>query len=191
MRMVDTSIKNTGNSRSLRTVANALTLYPTHEAMIAAMVNGTFPIDIGPLNAAGLNIRGTDLNKASLLSDETAALFGLTGNNATVDQALKMARPIATGYYVGTGQASQKISLPFTPSAVLLLLKGQDITRIYDSVEYFYGGLAVGEKDLIYGNSMVIKLVQNGFNVYKNLSASSYKVNTNANGSTYHFIAFG
>lgn len=91
--MVDTSIKNTGNSRSLRTVANALTLYPTHEAMIAAMVNGTFPIDLGPLNAAGLNTRGTDLNKASLLTDTLCTALGLA-TTATPTEAMEKLRQL-------------------------------------------------------------------------------------------------
>lgn len=120
--MVDTSIKNTGNSRSLRTVANALTLYPTYEAMIAAMVNGTFPIDLGPLNAAGLNTRGTDLNKANLLTDATAALLGLT-STSTVDEALAV-NHIVTGTYYGTGtfgvNNKNKLTFPMKPSAIIM-----------------------------------------------------------------------
>ncbi len=73
--MKETVIKGAGNSRSLRTVPNALTLYPTTQAMLQAMIDGTFPIDLGPLNPAGLVQRGTDLNPANLLSDETAALY--------------------------------------------------------------------------------------------------------------------
>lgn len=86
--MTDTLIKGSGNSRSLKTVPNALTLYPTYQDMMAAMAAGSFPIDLGPLNPIGLDTKGTDLNKASLLKDTTAALFGL-GVDALPDDALK------------------------------------------------------------------------------------------------------
>lgn len=92
--MTDTIIKGTGNSRTLKTVPNALTLYPNFEAMIAAMVDGSFPIDLGPLQTGGINVKGTDLNKAALLSDSTeSTIWGNTGNR-TVDAALEKLRSL-------------------------------------------------------------------------------------------------
>ena len=123
--MTDTILRGTGNSRTLRTVANALTLYPTHEAMIQAMVNGTFPIDIGSLSSAGLTRRGTDLNKANILTDSTAAGMGLT-SSATPNDAFSKLRALVkaaqddadtaldtgvsfmTGSYVGTGLSGEE-----------------------------------------------------------------------------------
>ncbi len=118
--MKDTVLRGTGNSRTLRTVANALTLYPTYNAMIQAMVNGTFPIDLGALNSAGLTTRGTDLNKSNILTDATATGMGLT-SSATPNQAFAKLRALIkaaqddadtalengisfmTGSYAGTG----------------------------------------------------------------------------------------
>lgn len=74
--MVDTIIKGTGNSRTLKTIPNAAALYPDFDAFLAAMVAGTLPIDIGPLNPTGVQVRGTDLTKVNLLKDATAALYG-------------------------------------------------------------------------------------------------------------------
>ena len=51
--MKDGIIKGSGNSRYLRTVANALTLYPNYESFIAALIQGTFPIDLNGINSSG------------------------------------------------------------------------------------------------------------------------------------------
>lgn len=97
--MQDTIIKGTGNSRTIKTVPNALTLYPDWPTALQAMINGTFPIDIGPLSASGVNTMGTALNKANLLSDETAGIFGF-GADATVDDVLKKVVAVETGSYI-------------------------------------------------------------------------------------------
>ena len=131
--MTDTVIKGGGNSRSLKTVPNALTMYPTHEAMIAAMVDGSFPIDLGPLNDAGLRQHGTDLNKANLLSDETAALYGKDAS-AVPDDVLAAIIPliaaagakadrraqIILGSYVGDGDFSKGKTILFPGYPVLV-----------------------------------------------------------------------
>lgn len=65
----------TGNSRSLKSAVPAGT---TWEQALAMLRNGTFPIDIGAVNEAGVSQKGTPLNKATLLKDATALLFGLT-----------------------------------------------------------------------------------------------------------------
>lgn len=146
--MTDTIIKGTGNSRTLRTVPNAPTLYPTHEAMIEAMRNGTFPIDIGPLNLAGLDQEGTALTKANLLSDETAGLYGLN-EESTVNQVLsKIPANIGsiaklgncklyTTSYVGTGVSGPgqetSISFPNKPIVVFITNNNYQPALIYGS----------------------------------------------------------
>lgn len=85
--MTDGTIKGTGNSRYLKSVANFLELYPNFEAFAQALISGTLPIDLNGINTAGWSQIGTPLNKASLLSDGTATNTGLT-SAATPDQAL-------------------------------------------------------------------------------------------------------
>lgn len=85
--MQDTISKNTGNSRTLASVPNFLTLYPTYEDFARALINRELPIDLGPINPAGVSQKGTDLNKANILKDATAALFGL-GPDAVLDDVL-------------------------------------------------------------------------------------------------------
>lgn len=73
----------TGNSRNLKSAVPAGT---TWEQALAMLRNGTFPIDIGKINETGCAQLGTALNKANLLSDETAAALGLP-NTAVPDDA--------------------------------------------------------------------------------------------------------
>lgn len=85
--MKDTITKGTGNSILIKSVSDFLTQYPTYEDMATALVTGTFPIDLMGLNSDGVEQTGTALNKANLLTDETAAALGLTGS-ATPNEAL-------------------------------------------------------------------------------------------------------
>lgn len=82
--MKDGIIKGTGNSRYLKSVPNALSLYPTYASFMNALVAGNFPIDLNGLNLGGWNNPGTPLNKATFLKDNTAAIYGL-GTDAVPD----------------------------------------------------------------------------------------------------------
>lgn len=85
--MQDGIIKGVGNSRYLKSVPSFLSLYPTYEAFCEALIAGTLPIDLNGINEAGWTQTGTPLNKASLLKDTTAALYGLE-NTAVPDDVL-------------------------------------------------------------------------------------------------------
>ncbi len=85
--MQDAIALGTGNSRYLKSVSGFLSLYPTYEAFAEAMVAGTLPIDLNGKNPDGWAQQGTALDKASLLTDATAALVDL-GSEATVNDVL-------------------------------------------------------------------------------------------------------
>ena len=93
--------------------------------------------------ADGATVAGTALNKASLLTDATAALFGL-GADAVPDDVLEKARSlitaaqntansanssannrlkIITGSYTGSGSDSKTISVSGTPHVLLIARK--------------------------------------------------------------------
>ncbi|MCI8810872.1 MAG: hypothetical protein HFF84_12315 [Oscillibacter sp.] len=78
-------MKGTGNSRFLKSVSGFLALYPTYEAFADALVSGTLPVDLNGVNEEGWAELGTPLDKASLLTDATAALAGL-GDEATPNE---------------------------------------------------------------------------------------------------------
>ena len=86
--MTDFMSSGTGNSRYLKSVSTFLQDYPTYEDFARALISGTLPVDFNGINAAGIRQAGTPLNSATLLSSDTAALFGLSGDDATVNNVL-------------------------------------------------------------------------------------------------------
>lgn len=85
--MQDAISLGTGNSRYLKSVSGFLSLYPNYEAFAAALVAGTLPVDFNGINPDGWAQQGTDLDKANLLTDATAAMASL-GPEATVNDML-------------------------------------------------------------------------------------------------------
>ena len=89
--MQDAIMKGNGNSRYLKTVEEALSLYPTYEDFLQAMIAGTFPVDFNGINKDGWTQLGTLLNKANLLSDTVISTLGLsTGVNSTPNDAFNV-----------------------------------------------------------------------------------------------------
>ena len=82
--MTDGIMKGNGASRYLKTIASGLSQYPTYEDFMAALVEGTFPVDLFGRNPGGWTQEGTLLNKASLLTDEAAQTHGLAPDSALV-----------------------------------------------------------------------------------------------------------
>lgn len=134
--MKDGIIKGNGTSRFIKSVPNFLSLYPTYEDFVAALIAGTLPIDLNGLNPAGWTQQGTELNKGHLLSDAAVSALGLTGTDPTPDDAFKAlptdamlrkiinkqsARSPASGDYLGGNNG--KISI----SNLLSYVKGQSI----------------------------------------------------------------
>lgn len=81
--MKDLVTKGTGNSRYMKSAIGAS---ETWEQAREKLRNGTFPFDLNGLNEAGIEQMGMALSKQNLLSDETAAALGLSGD-PTVDDA--------------------------------------------------------------------------------------------------------
>lgn len=82
--MQDTIIKGTGNSRSLASVPNFLTLYPTYEAFGQALINRELPIDLGPINPTGVDVIGTLLSAGNIFGKETGSYIGGSSSNLTL-----------------------------------------------------------------------------------------------------------
>lgn len=68
-----------------------MSLYPTYEDFLQAMIAGTFPVDFNGINKDGWTQLGTPLNKANLLSDTVISTLGLsTGANSTPNDAFNV-----------------------------------------------------------------------------------------------------
>ena len=199
--MTDTVIKGAGNSRSIRSVPNFAALFPTWESYRDAMATEGVPIDLGPLNPAGLELKGDDLNTANLLKDATAALYGLT-NTAVPDDVLAKVRELIAGTettvnskakveygsYRGAGTTSKTLTFSFPPRLVALAkANGYEspmiITCVYgvSFTHGFYSGSNDGNFALSWsGTSLTISKPPYG------TSGSADNINT-----TYYYIAIG
>lgn len=207
--MTDGIIKGTGNSRYLKSVANFMALYPTYEAFAQALIAGTLPVDLYGVNAGGWQVRGNDLNKASLLKDATASLYG-KGTAATVDDILAAIRPlitaaqttadskalISTGSFTGSGTGDSR-SISFSRRPKIVFFTGNDDIDGYARDEYPTFSIA------IYGQTTIITSYSSG--LYKMLGVNavwsdrSLKISfpsdvvsnqnliLNAPGKTYHY----
>jgi len=159
MSVVDGVIAGTGNSRYLKSVSNFLSLYPTYSNFVSALVEGTLPIDLNGLNAAGWTTLATALSKANLLDDTTAAAIAtFTGQStpSTVNAALaafaaatrvKVETTSYTG--TGTGGSSNPSSIAFTGTPHIVFIRGgsegalgiflpQSLTTSYANYSYAY-----------------------------------------------------
>lgn len=128
--MQDFSSKGNGNSRYLKSVSNFLTQYPTYESFAQALVAGTLPVDFNGINSSGVNQRGTPYNKANVLTDATAALFGL-GSSATVNQVLNLlggAYGSSSSYYGSSSTAEGTQAKTVTVSSKFQLSEGARVT---------------------------------------------------------------
>ena len=143
--MQDAIIKGIGNSRYLKTVGEALSLYPTYEDFLQAMIAGTFPVDFNGINKDGWTQLGTPLNKANLLSDTVISTLGLsTGANSTPNDAfnvlanvgnvhvwrktVKTDEKIPATYSLGPEEGKSALTYPQTPSTKASFHYGKTIT---------------------------------------------------------------
>ncbi len=85
--MQDSIINETGDSRYLRTIAGIKQICPTYDDFLDLLTKGEFPVDWAGKNPDGWAQNGTELNKANLLTDATAALVDL-GPEATPNEML-------------------------------------------------------------------------------------------------------
>lgn len=195
--MTDTAIKGTRNSRSI--LGNASIPESWEEARAQLIASG-WPIDLGPLNSAGLVQRGDDLNKANLLKDATAALYdkdstavpddilaAIRSLIATAQSTADTANTIASGKssvlagaYSGTGSggAVQKITTNFFPKAVLVVDRGYVFSFGSNLTQ---AALAVRYNNVTVGTSKVT-IVSNGFEVAGYMNESYTK---------FHYLAIG
>jgi hypothetical protein len=138
-------MKGNGNSRYLKTVEEALSLYPTYEDFLQAMIAGTFPVDFNGINKDGWTQLGTPLNKANLLSDTVISTLGLsTGANSTPNDAfnvlanvgnvhvwrktVKTDEKIPATYSLGPEEGKAALTYPQTPSTQASFHYGKTIT---------------------------------------------------------------
>lgn len=122
-----------------------MSLYPTYEDFLQAMIAGTFPVDFNGINKDGWTKLGTPLNKANLLSDTVISTLGLfTGANSTPNDAfnvlanvgnvhvwrktVKTDKKIPATYSLGPEKGKAALTYPQTPSTRASFHYGKTIT---------------------------------------------------------------
>lgn len=144
--MQDGIIAGNGNSRYLKTVAAALSLYPTYQDFMAALIAGTFPIDLNGINSSGWVQQGTSLNKATLLSDQALSALGLSRDKVPSDAFIHLKTLLASAEkslakvevrsYVGTGTYGESnpcsLTFSFVPEIVLAVFSLQHTNQYYN-----------------------------------------------------------
>lgn len=208
--MTDTIVKGSGNSRSLKTVPNAKTLYPTYDAFLTGLIEGTIPIDLGGLNSPGLSQKGTDLNKANILPNATCTNLGIATSSVPKDafnrlrtlvqtaqdaaddaqNAADAAPKLAFGSYAGTatfGESSPN-TLTFSSPPKALFIIGENVTPLVA----FKPGPETGH--MVYGTatSSICKVSWSGNSVswyypYSGNQAAAFQ--HNARDRTYYYMA--
>lgn len=199
--MNDGIIKETGNSRLLRSPS---TIPDNYMDFRAALIAGTLPIDL-LYNAAGWESEGTPLNKANLISDATAAIFGITGDNATPNKALSLALPketfdtfdsglkIVSGTYTGarTGSVTppvyRNIDLGFQPDAVFVF--ANMMTTNTGDVQFGMATTTIPQKTET-GIFNALAVYSSGFTVSNGYSGSTDHSILDLNSRIYKYIAF-
>lgn len=188
--MRDSIIKNTGNSRYLKSAISAAT---TWEQFRAALIAGTLPIDLNGINTAGWQQVGDALNKANLLPDTVATLLELTQGNPQVKDALEALAhraKIATGSYTGTGTygASNPCSLTFPFSPELVIVRHMVLMR--GAGDTFHSTSSNGSSS---GNAKNTAIwTETGVEWYCSQSYQpSASAQMNAGGEVYHYLAIG
>lgn len=92
--MNDTVIKGTGDSRTLKGPPNLLAMYPTWQDAGQALQDGTFPVDLGPLNPLGVLQLGTGYTKGEVLPADLQTALSLPDNATPADAYKALYRSI-------------------------------------------------------------------------------------------------
>jgi hypothetical protein len=123
-----------------------------------------------------------DASARAQFADPSAAQDAST--KAYTDATAEAARPYASGTYTGDASSSRDISLPFTPSAVILTSK---LGQMYNDTDGgVRGGIALTGLPLMYGAS------SNSLVIGTNKFTLTYTGNSlvNVSGTVYYYIIF-
>lgn len=209
--MKDLVTKGTGNSRYMKSAIGAS---ETWEQAREKLRNGTFPFDLNGLNEAGIEQMGMALSKQNLLSDNTAAALGLSGDPTVDDAFANLLQKIlgrsqfTTGSYIGTGTygSSNPCEVTFDFEAKLFMIFSGGYLSSFTVGESktlaiaFLPVLTTSyQEDVIFPDSTYSNFT--GYSTYSKKSSDGktiYWYNTwndehqfNTSNKTYNYIAIG
>jgi hypothetical protein len=162
--------------------------YPgRYKLTLVAGTTDTYDLEAVP---GTITATGTPYNKASVLTDATAALMGLPAT-AVPDEMFKALvnfRPFVIGSYTGDNSASRIIALDFQPSFVIIFGVGAVVSKtsemsISNSSNASSGGTWRRTTNATY------TIVETGFTVSTS-DKEADGTSTNENDQVYQYIAF-
>ena len=198
----------TGNSRNLKSAVPAGT---TWEQALAMLRNGTFPIDLGAVNDAGVAQKGDPLNQETLLKAAVAALYGkdntsvpsdifeilskaaLYENGVIKDVAGGNAMGVGncqsyTDTYIGNGATSLSIQFPHKLLALFIFPDYPSSYRTSRFSIYAFGGFLA---DIEY-DSMIrfpASISADGKTITISSGSDTGNIRLNNSGENYHIAA--
>lgn len=205
----------TGNSRSLK---SAVPAGSTWEQALKMLRSGTFPIDIGAVNDAGVAQKGTPLNRETLLSGETELLYPGLPENPVPDDVLKRIPELLQNYskvefgtYLGNGATSIQITVGIDPELLIAYFNGSggswraDMngfgiipcgSRMFKSpTDSVYKGCMVFYDDKVYQNDFIVRKPTKKGGIHWQYFGSSVSnpsaLALNAKDVAYEYICFG
>lgn len=195
--MKDTIIKETGNSRFLRSnVAEDITF----SEFISLLRAGQLPIDLAGINEEGIETLGMALSKGNLLNEETEmTIWGDVGDRTptnalkkiyeTFSAGLTEKAKIVTGTYTGNDATNRTISLGFTPKAVLVIPADTVLHDTGGNYDNYNGGLAVTGKPATDSNNQNVVAITDGGFIVRNFRSPPSYIWTNSSSYTFNYIA--
>lgn len=135
---------------------------------------------------------GTPLNKATFLTDATAALFGLTSDAVPDDILAAIASGFAkieTGSYTGTGVygTSNKNSITFSITPKIVLIVAASGTQMY--TPYIFGGGAFSTGTNATNYQQIVTVNRKTMEWYSDGGNAGHQLNTS--GVVYTYCAIG
>jgi hypothetical protein len=115
-------------------------------------------------------------------------------DNAILDGVLGEMPKVAAGAYVGDGEETRVIELPFTPRVVYVTDAVGRVYNNYSSTYYYIGGAATAELPCIYQGVEYVTLVEGGFQVVQQTVTANSQTHvymTNSKNNGYRYLAIG
>ena len=140
----------------------------------------------------GFNADNAKIDAALAQKAERSDLEELDGRISAADASIQRITAdltkITFGSYTGDGTECRMIPLGFTPQAVLLVTSFGSMYQT-DTLNNYWGGLALAGAPVKAGTQTVLEIVQNGFRVYRTWDEDDY-VRSNMEDDRYYYAAF-
>lgn len=147
--------------------------------------------------ADGATVEGTPWAKASVLTDATAALFGLT-NLAVPNDVLAIlgAHLHGSGTYTGDGAGTKTLTFDFLPRVVIIMASrasgsGSAFGIYFPAAAYGWSAVSVVASAQRYLYGYIAEVATSTVDGVTTVTLSGTSATMNDNGGEFHYLAIG